>query len=224
MHVCRLWDFLGHFGTSGFFACGGSGSIFSQGAMLHLDFNRCARTLHHGCYQSDWMLGQCAHDGNVKPVYNLSCGLCRNFCGRQMKQHLERVSFKQIEQRARRVDARGRICLNLAPSQSPLSLLLTLTPFYDHASTSPHTHDVLAQVASQVHSGCAFAQLERPVLDQCAMRDLASIPIANVCKSAPKKTAITHGFRGLHCQSAEDAKVSVQTLMAHSLCPTHKVE
>lgn len=59
------------------YACGGSGSIFSRTAVIQTDFGVCARRLHQGCYQSDWMIGQCAAEYKVMPVVEEpSCGTC----------------------------------------------------------------------------------------------------------------------------------------------------
>ena len=53
----RSWDRENrHFPPSGTFACGGAGSLFSVVAMTATDFGSCARRLHTGCYQSDWMM------------------------------------------------------------------------------------------------------------------------------------------------------------------------
>lgn len=79
------WDILGQFSSNGVFACGGSGAAMSQRAVIDTNFDACARRLHQGCYQSDWMLGQCVSEYGVAPVHHLSCDLCRNYCGLHMK-------------------------------------------------------------------------------------------------------------------------------------------
>lgn len=79
------WDLLGHFSLKGEFACGGAGLALSRQAVLQADFEACAQLLHQGCYQSDWMVGQCLKQYGVMPLHHLSCGLCRNYCSHRMK-------------------------------------------------------------------------------------------------------------------------------------------
>ena len=59
------------------YACGGSGSIISRAGILKTDFAQCTRFYHRGCYQSDWMIGQCLGKAGVLPVVQQSsCGVC----------------------------------------------------------------------------------------------------------------------------------------------------
>lgn len=58
------------------YACGGSGTIFSTGAVLATDFRACASRFSSSCLQSDWAIGLCAGYHQVLPVtqYGCHCG------------------------------------------------------------------------------------------------------------------------------------------------------
>ena len=67
------------------FACGGGGHVFDRVAISKLDFLGCARQLHQGCAQSDWMVGKCAKRSGVPPMADgnlswTSCGFCSRGC------------------------------------------------------------------------------------------------------------------------------------------------
>ena len=87
-----LGDFgkgMSHFGAP--FACGGAGTFFSRGAVRAMDFLACARTLHRGCRQSDWMIGMCARKHKVRAMNNdssTSCALCGASCAPRSKERL----------------------------------------------------------------------------------------------------------------------------------------
>ena len=113
--------------------------------------------------QSDWMVGQCVQERGVRPVLNLSCGLCQNYCSHQMKSALTRV-------------------------------------------------------AGHLDAGCAFAQVEVGVLTACPLRDAAAVPIAKLCRTAPRTAAVTHGFskltrlyNGTACLSDAQARAKVRS-------------
>ena len=66
--------------------------MLSSAAVARVQFRQCARRLHVGCYQSDWMIGQCvANDHGIEIASDLSCGLCRIFCHAQIRQKYEAV-------------------------------------------------------------------------------------------------------------------------------------
>ena len=70
------------------YACGGAGTVFSRAAVRKMDFLDCAARYHVGCFQSDWMIGECAKLGGVTPMAegNLSwtsCGFCSAPCSKR---------------------------------------------------------------------------------------------------------------------------------------------
>ena len=92
LHLGDFW----HDASSGEpqYACGGGGSIFSRGALEHLDLDHCIRTQHADCAQSDWMLGRCARDARVRleAAFGCTCVPWRAGTERSVREGLRRGS------------------------------------------------------------------------------------------------------------------------------------
>jgi len=109
--------YLGDFGGSFLgapFACGGSGTVLSRGAMLRTPFDACARRYRTLCAQSDWMVGACARDAGVAAVRDpsISCGLCRAGCrlARELLKNRTGCAFAQLQDAAQCSDLRRPLC------------------------------------------------------------------------------------------------------------------